>query len=584
MPNYKMKKLFFLTIILILTINVFGQGIEFSPSSIGEMTAVVKVHGGGRISDLKVNQQVKLQVLTFQRTNYQEIEIIRENVFINGKALPANAVYDEFNNKYAEFIIPENGEFTYELIANVKTSTDLHELTEYDLTTPIVVGGDYLGPSPKVESDSSEIITLVSNKFTKTSFIETLNDTIGWVNDYVEYAAGNDFQKYYILQQSALETLNDRKGVCDEFSNLGAAILRAKGIPTRLAIGITFDGRDWGNHAWIEFYHPEIGWIPSDPTFRESGFVDATHIKMGSFSDVSLSLAKAIFPENASVSFSPPTLPEVSIIERNYFDKVELDGIAPTLKAKQWNTIVFTVKNKTAHPLTLPVTLNENYDEIYVKNPRIDIHLNGGETKEVEFEIYPNIDLTPDKKAEGTGLRLSSLGTPLEIEFEIIFSSKETEGSVEVLEIIPIVSGKNLDVESKIANYSSEPSEVEMIVKLDDEILSQKTFDVNAFDFSKIIIQRINNFEEKTYTVEINTEWFKYTQQINPIKTTNGLTIEDQNKEQKIVQRVEPKNENTLPTIDLTLENPLVIILLVVILMIITITTTYYFSQKNEYI
>jgi hypothetical protein len=584
MRNYKMKKLFFLTIIFILTINAFAQGIEFSPSSIGEMTAIVKVHGGGRISDLRVNQQVKLQVLTFQKTNYQEIEIIRENVFINGKALPANAVYDEFNNKYAEFVIPENGDFTYELIANVKTSTALHELTEYDLTTPIVVGGDYLEPSPKVESDSSEIITLVSNKFTKTSFIETLNDTIGWVNDYVEYASGTDFQKYYILQQSALETLNDRKGVCDEFSNLGAAILRAKGIPTRLAIGITFDGRDWGNHAWIEVYHPEIGWIPSDPTFRESGFVDATHIKMGSFSDVSLSLAKAIFPENASVSFAPPTLPEVSIIERNYFDKVELDGIAPTLKAKQWNPIVFTVKNKTAHPLTLPVTLNENYDELYVKTPRIDIHLNGNETKEVEFEIYPNIDLTPDKKAEGTGLRLSSLGTPLEIEFEIVFSDEEDEGSVEVIEIIPIVSGKNLDIESKIANYSDEISEVEMIVKLDEEIISQKTFDVNAFDFSKIIIQRINDFEEKTYLVEINTEWFKYTQQINPIKTMNGLIVEDQNKEQKIVQRVEPKNENTLPTIDLTLENPLVIILLVVILMIITITTTYYFSQKNEYI
>ncbi|MDD1475246.1 transglutaminase-like domain-containing protein, partial [Dolichospermum sp. ST_sed4] len=103
---------------------------------------------------------------------------------------------------------------------------------------------------------------------------------------------GNEFNKYYLQQKSAIDTLLDKKGVCDEFANMAAAMLRAKKIPTRIVMGITYDGQIWGNHAWIEVYHQPKGWIPSDPTFREAGFVDATHIKIASFDDVTKSNAK----------------------------------------------------------------------------------------------------------------------------------------------------------------------------------------------------------------------------------------------------------------------------------------------------
>jgi hypothetical protein len=577
-----MKKIFFLFILWILFFNItYAEETYFSPSTIGQMEAQVKIFGTGTISELKPNQVVKLQIITFQKTSNQNIEILRETVFINNKAIPANPIYDEFDNKYAEFIIPENGEFTYELIANVKTQSIIQSLPDFNLTNTIEVSGDYLNPTLKIESDSSEILTLVKNKFIKNSFIDTLNDIVSWTNDYVEYAQDKDFQKYYILQQSALETLNDKKGVCDEFANLSAAILRAKKIPTRIAIGVTFDGKEWGNHAWIEIYHPSVGWIASDPTFRESGFVDATHIKMGAFNDVSLSLAKALFPSNAKVSFGPPTLPEVVIIKKNYFDKIELDAKAPTIYTNQWNTIPVQIKNLTNNDLTIPILFNKKYNELYIKNPRIDLIIKGNETKMVEFEIYADVNLQPNQFATGQGLILNSLGTPIELEFQIKHSPPNNQGTVEVMDISPIVSGKNLNIEIILSNFTSKKTEIELKIIGNGNDLNE-IITLDKLEFPKRITKTIPSFQEETYTIEIITPTAKYTQIINPIQPKQKIIIEDKNKNQAITQKID-LNKTPKP-FTITLESPLFIIILVIVLIIITLTTTYYFSQKTRYI
>ncbi len=577
-----MRKIAIIFVLLILVTPIFAEEIDFSPSAIGEMEVQVKVFGEGSINGLEIGQQAKMQILTFQKSAFQEIEIVRESVFINDKTIPANHTFDEFNNKYAEFVIPENGSFRYELIANITTTSLIHNIEDYNLSEGIVVGGNYLEPSEKVESDSSEIATLSANKFTKDSFLETLNDTVSWVNDYVEYARDSDFQKYYLLQQSALETLRDKKGVCDEFANLGTAILRAKGIPTRLAIGITFDGRDWGNHAWIEVYQPKIGWIPSDPTFRESGFVDATHIKMGAFSDVSLSLAKAIFPSNASVSFNPPTLPEVVIIDKQYFDAVELDLKAPSMEAKNWNELVVSVTNKTNSDLMAPVSFNENYQELYLKVSRQDVRLGPGETKDVIFEIYPDVELTSGQVATGDGLRVSSLSTPVEMEFEIKYSSEEDAGTVEVIDITPIVSGDDLEIEVTASNYSPEDATITIKISNGNTVLEEDVT-LESFTLMNRITKKISSFKEEDYTVEVTTQSAKYTQNVNPVKIeASNIVVEDQN--QGITQQVDTTQANNNFSIDLSLENPIVILMLVVLLMVMALVTAYYFSQKTRYI
>lgn len=58
------------------------------------------------------------------------------------------------------------------------------------------------------------------------------------------------------LYRTALEVVADNAGACYEKARLGAAVLRACGIPTRI---VHNDG-----HGWNEVYIPGQGWIPID--------------------------------------------------------------------------------------------------------------------------------------------------------------------------------------------------------------------------------------------------------------------------------------------------------------------------------
>lgn len=78
---------------------------------------------------------------------------------------------------------------------------------------------------------------------------------------------------------SALSVLESLEGDCNEHAVLFAALARAAGIPTRIAIGLAWSQKmqSFGYHAWPEVY---VGrWIAMDPTFGERT-VSPTHIKL----------------------------------------------------------------------------------------------------------------------------------------------------------------------------------------------------------------------------------------------------------------------------------------------------------------
>jgi len=78
---------------------------------------------------------------------------------------------------------------------------------------------------------------------------------------------------------SALETLETREGDCNEHAVLFAALARAAGIPTRVAIGLAWsdDLDGFYYHAWPEAF---VGnWIPMDPTLGQP-IADSTHVKL----------------------------------------------------------------------------------------------------------------------------------------------------------------------------------------------------------------------------------------------------------------------------------------------------------------
>jgi transglutaminase-like putative cysteine protease len=79
---------------------------------------------------------------------------------------------------------------------------------------------------------------------------------------------------------SALEVLASRRGDCNEHTVLYAALARAAGIPTRIAIGLAWSDELDGfyYHAWPEVWL-DGAWRWTDPTLGQRT-ADATHLKL----------------------------------------------------------------------------------------------------------------------------------------------------------------------------------------------------------------------------------------------------------------------------------------------------------------
>src|SRR5690606_22145111 len=70
---------------------------------------------------------------------------------------------------------------------------------------------------------------------------------------------------------SALKTLKLKKGVCQDYAYLAAALLRASNIEAKFIAGKAGEGTTKENHAWIEAKINDE-WIIMDPTWG-SGYI-----------------------------------------------------------------------------------------------------------------------------------------------------------------------------------------------------------------------------------------------------------------------------------------------------------------------
>jgi len=97
--------------------------------------------------------------------------------------------------------------------------------------------------------------------------VATVDAVAAWVHEVLEYAPGTTG-----VQTSALEVWRARRGVCQDFTHLGIAVLRALGIPARYvsgylhpdeksSVGVENVGE---SHAWIEAWTGD--WWGIDPT------------------------------------------------------------------------------------------------------------------------------------------------------------------------------------------------------------------------------------------------------------------------------------------------------------------------------
>jgi len=221
-----------------------------------------------------------------------------------------NFVYEAF---WQFMIIPETNE-TQELISsNFKTSVDakieksingfgfqtvrIHskttfntikfdaefklikkEINPFDFLPSIDVNQDYKAIENlifKVEHESyltPTELTKLSKKHQniyefdkKSPIVENLIALNNWV--YIHIYFKTDVTHIGTLLDEIIE---NRHGVCQDFSHLFIAIARQNGIPTRYVSGYLHQGDgffgDSQMHAWVESFVPNVGWIGFDPT------------------------------------------------------------------------------------------------------------------------------------------------------------------------------------------------------------------------------------------------------------------------------------------------------------------------------
>jgi transglutaminase-like putative cysteine protease len=70
-----------------------------------------------------------------------------------------------------------------------------------------------------------------------------------WIHDRIEYRYGTSDSS-----TSALDTAEQRVGVCRDFAHLGIALCRALDIPARMVVGYLYELEPMDLHAWFEAY------------------------------------------------------------------------------------------------------------------------------------------------------------------------------------------------------------------------------------------------------------------------------------------------------------------------------------------
>lgn len=199
--------------------------------------------------------------------------------------------------------------------------------------------------------------------------------------------------------QKASWVLANKKGVCDELTNLFIAFVRSHGIPARFISGIAYTGSDNENgdfvpHGWAEVYFPEYGWAPIDVTFGQIGSIDSTHIKLKQSVDSQETLTQyewvgtqvKLLPHQ--LNFSATVLQEGPPVAQTLPYTISLQPRYKKVNIGSFNEITATVKNDNDFYLPLTLTPTHSPGLLNNGNNSLNILLKPFETRNASFKVH----------------------------------------------------------------------------------------------------------------------------------------------------------------------------------------------------
>lgn len=127
-------------------------------------------------------------------------------------------------------------------------------LLDYDLSV-----AEFLTPSPLVDPES---LTDAAREIQGDAdgLLESVARVVDWVYLNIQYVPATT-----TVATTASQVMAAGVGVCQDMAHLALGLLKALGIPARYVSGLlaTQVGE---THAWVEYLHPQLGWLPADPT------------------------------------------------------------------------------------------------------------------------------------------------------------------------------------------------------------------------------------------------------------------------------------------------------------------------------
>lgn len=180
----------------------------------------------------------------------------------------------------------------------IESTAQVHTTTQYaDGSRPIGIRFDelrldestdmlrpFLTSSRYVEVDHAIWRLAIDARDTRTDVFETAAAIMNFV-----YAGWTYLPNTTSASTHALEVLETRRGVCQDFAHVMIGMCRALGIPARYVSGYIYNGPAaslrgaQASHAWCEVWLPGRGWFGLDPT--NNTLADERYIKIATGCD-----------------------------------------------------------------------------------------------------------------------------------------------------------------------------------------------------------------------------------------------------------------------------------------------------------
>ncbi len=421
------------TIILVFFIFVLNPGCSVTESSTPRTLAIKspeeimkEYHRELQSTEkLTLETEISSQIIISQKTPYYFVEYMKANLnilpmidsrqkILGLEIIPRGKIVG--HSLEFELDDPSPGRHEFKLKVEAVLRHEFLHVTD-KIPFPLqVIPKDkikYTRPSVNIDSDDEEIHTVASSIARgEDDLYRVVFKVSKWVRENVQTHV--DISTISTSQKASW-VLENRRGVCDEKTNLFIGLLRSIGIPAKFIIGLIGINYDdtipFKAHGWAEVYFPSAGWIPFDVANNQLGFIDATHMKFTESIDTSDPLTSYEW-KSVDISDSPSSYEWksdnalVSIKDLKIRTKIKkrTGTITPLLeiKPKVWyrnidvesyNVVEATVVNPHKIYVITDISLHTPND-LKIMGRNAEMILMGPDTRKILYWIVkPRIDL-----------------------------------------------------------------------------------------------------------------------------------------------------------------------------------------------